>query len=319
MKISDYRIEPADYKVDFDDLRFIREEVFIVEQSIPEAIEYDAIDPACYHVIARDNLHQPIGTARISPEGKIGRMAVLAPWRLKGVGKSLLRTLLDYAHRRGLTELTLNAQTSVLGFYQKLGFVAEGNVFIQAHIPHQFMRLRLEPKLVSGRPLPQPRDPSIAITESVTFEDLLIASLSLIKKARKQICIYSPNLEPALYGHAEMVQALKQFAITSSGGTVNIIVQDTLAIRSQPHPLLDLSQRLPSVFIFREPTEMEDLQYNSAFLVNDRGGFLFRKLSFNTAGIWSPNQPAKNRQLFEEFERVWQRSRFCTEFRALDL
>ncbi|MBK8814363.1 MAG: GNAT family N-acetyltransferase [Methylococcaceae bacterium] len=319
MHISDFRVEPADYKADFEDLRLIRKAVFIVEQNIPEDIEFDVIDSNCYHVIARDNHHKPIGTARLSPDRKIGRMAVLENWRGKGVGKALITAILDKARKLGFIEVTLHAQTAVLNFYQKLGFTEEGKLFFEADIAHQLMRMPLVPAIPSRRPAPKPIEASIEITEVSTLQDILMASISLIQKSRKQICIYTPDLEPALYGHKDMVEALKQFAIGSEGGTVMTIVQDTIAVRNQPHPLLELAQRLPSIFLFRTPIEAEDMQYPSAFLINDREGYLFRQQGNKMLGVWSPTQPAKNRQLSDEFERVWQRSRPCSEFRALGL
>lgn len=84
MNISNFRVEPADYKVDFDDLRAVRETVFVIEQNIPEDIEFDSLDSSCFHFIARDDQHQAIGTSRLSPDRKIGRMAVLGTWRKKG-------------------------------------------------------------------------------------------------------------------------------------------------------------------------------------------------------------------------------------------
>ncbi|WP_411728151.1 GNAT family N-acetyltransferase [Methyloglobulus sp.] len=319
MNISDFRVEPADYQVDFDELRTLREAVFIVEQNIPKEVEFDTVDPDCYHLIARDNQHQAIGTGRLTPDHKIGRMAVLETCRGKGVGEALLLALIDKALKLGWTELMLNAQTTVSGFYGKYGFVKEGDVFMEANISHQIMRLCLEPVSKSSRPVPKPQDSLVEISETKTLEGTLSAILQLIGKARRQICIYSPDLEHVLYGRAEIVEALKQFAINSSGGNVLIIVQDTLAVRSQPHPLLDLAQRLPSAFLFRTPVEADDLQYPSAYIINDRDGYLFRQQSSHYRGVWSPTLPARNRQLAEEFERVWQRCRPCTELRALGL
>ncbi len=319
MIISDFRVEPADYKADFDDLRAVREAVFVIEQNIPQEIEFDNNDPSCYHFIARDNHHNAIGTARLSSDCKIGRMAVLENWRGKGVGKALLVALLDKARKLDFTEVKLNAQISVLDFYQKFGFVKEGQPFMEANIAHQLMRLPLEPIAKSGRPTPKTGDTLVDITKINTLEDTLMAPLNLITKARKQICIYTPDLEPTLYGHKEVVDALKQFAIGSGGGTIMIIVQDTIAVRNQPHPLMDLAQRLPSIFLFRTPIEAEDMDYPSAYLINDREGYCFRQQSNNLLGVWSPTLPARNKQLSEEFERVWQRSRPCTEFRPLGI
>jgi len=96
-------------------------------------------------------------------------------------------------------------------------------------------------------------------------------------------------------------------------------VQDTTTVIGQAHPLIELAQRLPSSFQFRTPIEPEDLQYSSAFIFNDRGGYLFRLFGDRYAGVWSPALPSRNRQLAEEFDRFWQRCEPCTAFRALNI
>lgn len=319
MNISDFRVEPANYQADFDDLRAVRVAVFINEQNIPEEVEFDSIDSDCHHFVARDNQHQAIGTVRLTTDGKIGRMAVLQTWRGQGVGAALLLNLIAKARKLGLAEVSLNAQSSVLGFYERFDFIKEGEVFNEANIPHLLMRLQVEPISKSSRPAPKPRDALVEITEFQNLVDTVSATVELIGKARRQICIYSPDLEHILYGQVDVIEALKQFAIDSQGGNILIIVQDTLAARSQPHPLIDLAQRLPSALLLRSPIEVDDLQYPSAYLVNDRDGYLFRQQSNQYRGVWSPTMSSRNRQLVEEFERVWQRCRPCTEFRALGL
>lgn len=321
MAIANFRVEPADYKADFEDLRTIWESVFVSEQTSPEGIEFEPGDPSCYHAIARDDQHKAIGTGRLSPDRKIGPMAVLENWRGKGVGKAILGALLHKARLLGFPDVTLGTQSAALGFFEKFGFSKEGDVSTDTNSDRHLIRLRLqlEPMSKAGRPAPKPGEPLVEISETNTLQGLILASRCLIDKARKEIYIYTPNLEPTLYGNQELVEALKQFAIGSGGGNIMIIVQEPLAARSQPHPLLDLAQRLPSIFLFRTPVEAEDLQYPSAYLVNDRDGYLFRQQGHMPLGVWSPTLPARNRQLSEEFERVWQRSRPCTEFRALGL
>jgi hypothetical protein len=164
-----------------------------------------------------------------------------------------------------------------------------------------------------------PLKPSVKAVELNSFEAYLAATAELIKQARRQICIYSRDLEHELYGHSEIIEALKQFAINSRDGCAQIIVQDPLAVRSRPHPLLNLAQRLPSSFLFRTPVEPEDLQYPSTFLTNDREGYIFRLLGDHYEANWSTTLPARTRQLSEAFERMWQRSQSCTEFRMLGL
>ena len=66
-------------------------------------------------------------------------MAVLKDWRGRGVGRALLHTLLDLARTQGLTRVTLSSQTHALGFYERAGFRAIGEPFMDAGIPHRKM------------------------------------------------------------------------------------------------------------------------------------------------------------------------------------
>ncbi len=319
MIIADFRVEPADFVADFDDLRSIREAVFVVEQQIPQSIEFDTIDPSCHHFIARDANHNPIGTARLSPDQKIGRMAVLPDWRNKGVGKALLITAIDKARKLGWTEVSLNAQVAATGFYEKAGFVKQGQLFNEANIPHQLMFLAITPIKVAARPAPKPRQASTPAIRVSSLDAITPPVIDLINTASRQICIYTLDLDYDLYGQSGVIAALKEFAISTRGGSVLIIIHDVLAITSQAHPIFELAHRLPSTFLLRTPVEVEDLKYSSAFMANDRGGYLFRLLNNRYQADWSPNLPARNRQLVDEFDRVWQRSRPCTEFRALGI
>lgn len=124
-------------------LSAVRREVFVAEQGVPEALEIDGRDPQCLHAAAfvGDDV---IGTGRLLPDGRIGRMAVLGPWRGRGVGAALLAALVEAARRRGDTIVRLDAQVDAVGFYDRLGFVAEGDPFVEAGIVHQRMARRLD-------------------------------------------------------------------------------------------------------------------------------------------------------------------------------
>ena len=124
-----------------EQLKQVREQVFVVEQKVPLDLEWDGRDPEAVHLLARDRQGRPIGTARLLPGGQIGRMAVLPGWRRKGVGRALLLGLLRQAAQETNCKPFLNAQTSALSFYQRLGFRPEGEVFMEAGIPHQRMVL----------------------------------------------------------------------------------------------------------------------------------------------------------------------------------
>jgi predicted GNAT family N-acyltransferase len=120
-------------------LRQVRQQVFIEEQLVPEALEWDGTDDAALHLLALDEAGRPIGTARLLPSGQIGRMAVLRPWRRRGVGSALLRRLLDEAAQGSWPKLFLNAQLTALPFYTRHGFSSEGEIFEEAGIPHRRM------------------------------------------------------------------------------------------------------------------------------------------------------------------------------------
>lgn len=124
-------------------LRAVRETVFMREQGVMADLEWDGLDEASRHVLALNARGDAIGCGRITPDAHIGRMAVLKEWRGRKVGTALLQALLDEAHRLGYAEVDLGAQVQALPFYRRFGFVAEGEVFMDADMPHRKMRLRL--------------------------------------------------------------------------------------------------------------------------------------------------------------------------------
>jgi predicted GNAT family N-acyltransferase len=117
----------------------VREAVFVVEQGVPPEIELDEWDPQCDHALAIEPGGQTVGTGRLLPDGHIGRMAVLGDWRGRGVGGAILAALVARAAARGMRRLVLNAQTHAVPFYARYGFVAFGDEFMEADIPHVAM------------------------------------------------------------------------------------------------------------------------------------------------------------------------------------
>src|SRR3546814_718313 len=104
------------------DARPIRHEVFVLEQQVPLELEWDEMDALSLHIVAYDENHQAIGTARLLPDGHIGRMAVRQPLRGQGIGSVLLQTLLKVAQQRGDLAVLLHAQLHAENFYQRHGF-----------------------------------------------------------------------------------------------------------------------------------------------------------------------------------------------------
>ena len=138
-----FAVRLADWRTDEAKLRSVRYAVFCVEQSVPEAIEWDGIDTRCVHVLAEDGDGRAIGCGRLLPDGHIGRMAVRAQWRGERVGSALLERLIALARDRGDPKVMLNAQTHAMPFYARYGFAAVGDAFEEAGIPHQPMEAQL--------------------------------------------------------------------------------------------------------------------------------------------------------------------------------
>lgn len=140
---ADFTVRVVDWSEAAEGLRSVRRAVFIDEQGIPEDLEWDEFDAVYSHAIAEDASGAPVGCGRLLPDGHVGRMAVLAAWRGRGVGAALLRELVDLARARGLPRAILSSQTHATPFYARHGFVADGDEYLEAGIPHQTMTLVL--------------------------------------------------------------------------------------------------------------------------------------------------------------------------------
>ena len=118
----------------------VRQKVFVCEQRIAPDIEIDGKDPDCYHVLATSPSGQPIGVGRMTATGKIGRIAVLMPYRGGGLGSLILNKLIEIANNEKMTNVHLNAQIQALRFYEQHRFIPKGPVFMEAGIPHRSMQ-----------------------------------------------------------------------------------------------------------------------------------------------------------------------------------
>jgi predicted GNAT family N-acyltransferase len=117
----------------------IRFAIFMHEKHV-EGIELDALDRDCLHAVAYDDGGSAIGTARLMPDGQIGRMAVVKDWRRRGVGGELLDALIAEARKRGLSEVRLSAPLQALEFYRSQGFIPDGKILEVDGVLQQAMR-----------------------------------------------------------------------------------------------------------------------------------------------------------------------------------
>ena len=124
----------------------IRFKVFVEEQGVPRDIELDERDPDCVHALAYEH-EKVVGTGRLLPREEnalavahVGRMAVLAECRGRGIGSRILESLIDKARERGEKQVALSAQVHALEFYKSHGFQPMGEIYEEAGIPHRKMR-----------------------------------------------------------------------------------------------------------------------------------------------------------------------------------
>jgi predicted GNAT family N-acyltransferase len=130
-------VRDADFTTDFASLRFVRATVFIAEQRVPADIEFDDRDPLCRHVLALEGL-APVGTGRLDIDygGKVGRVAVIASRRRGGVGTAIMERLHAIAREHDLPKLWCHAQLTAVPFYERLGYLRSGPIFVEAGIDH---------------------------------------------------------------------------------------------------------------------------------------------------------------------------------------
>jgi len=114
-----------------------------------------------------------------------------------------------------------------------------------------------------------------------------------------------------------IVEAIKRVALSGRRARVRILVQEPRKPLADGHRLLALAQRLPSLIELRTPNDEHDRQYASAFLINDRRGYLFRTLASRHEGEGSTYAPGRHAQLREYFDQVWERSVPSEELRQL--
>lgn len=120
----------------------LRRVVFINEQNVSVEEEIDEHDNTAIHLLVQDD-SGPLGTARIVVDGeiaKIGRVCVLQTARGRGLGVGLIQKALQIAtDLDGVTQAKLGAQVHAIGFYEALGFVVIGPVYLDAGIEHRDM------------------------------------------------------------------------------------------------------------------------------------------------------------------------------------
>ena len=218
---NDFTVATADWSNEEDQnaCRTVREQVYILEQKVREEDEWDEFDEPSRHVVARDTQGNPIGTGRLTPNMMIGRMAVLREWRGREVGAMLLGTLLEQARALHYPTIELHAQTQAVRFYERFGFERYGDEFVECEIAHVHMRMELEPLEPPERAGPPPR-PEVRIVPIESRDEALAETLTLVAAAKREVYIYTRDLDPLLFDNEAALDALKRVAVRGRGASI---------------------------------------------------------------------------------------------------
>lgn len=320
---GDFLLEMATWDADQAALERIRRQVFIEEQGFTDEQEWDNEEHASLHVLATTMNGDPIGTARLTPKGQLGRLAVLAPWRGTGVGQALVTMLLDVARGRGDKRVFLGAQKTATKFYEQLGFIVGEGGYMDGGIKHLWMEQALEPAALTQGPRLEvgervSADLQADSTELESIEDLTACYAQMIASARRTVDFYTRDLEPRALDRGRIMHELTALATSGRGRRIRFLVEDTSLALDRSHRLIDLSQRLSTAITIRVPSKMHR-GYVGAYAVVDGRHVVYREQATVIHGRWMPDRPRKARQLLSHFDEVWEHASPDPHFRYLGL
>ena len=302
---SDYSVRELDWHTEGERVVPLRNAVFSDEQQVKPEIQWDGRDEESRHVVIEDG-DRPIAYGRLLPDGRIGRMAVAADYRGRGLGRQILDKLVSLAREAGMDAVYLHAQAQAAEFYRKAGFQPEGEPFDEAGIPHLAMQLpllSLSPGFLTGINYPHP------------FDNLAV---ELVASASRHICILSPALDHDVFDRRELSEALAALARRGRESLVRILVSDARPIVQRGHRLLQLARRLPSSVRLQKLAEHPDWK-GETIVIRDRDGVLYKPGDADHEGFYEPDSRASAQKHADLFEELWRHSAPDVEFRSFSL
>lgn len=141
-------------------------------------------------------------------------------------------------------------------------------------------------------------------------------ALEIAQLARRQLSIFSRDLEPQVYDTPEFLAAVKNLALSGSKASVRILLIDATRATRDGHRLVGLARRLSSFVEIRKP-HRDYLDLAEAFMIADEQGLLYRTLATRWEGIVDPHDPMQAREKLKLFDDIWQRSHSDPETRQL--
>ncbi len=149
-------------------------------------------------------------------------------------------------------------------------------------------------------------------------EDSRAAAALLANMARRQIDLFTADLEPAVYDQEAFVDALSRLAISHPRARIRILAKDFERTVKEGHRLVEAARRLSSYVEIRRVHE-DYRDNNETFLLVDDYGLLHRRHAPRYEGVFSCKAPLEVRRLRATFDEIWERSEPDSDLRRLHL
>lgn len=306
-------------------LRTIRQAVFIDEQNIDPDLEWDADDHRAVHFLLT---HHDVaaGTARLLPDGHIGRVAILGQFRGLGLGQVLMREVMVQAGTLGHRRLLLSAQTYALDFYRRLGYRTEGAEYLEAGIPHQAMVWEIDPdelppiefsspgRFAIHNPAEEPRQrfadelpyrlgegrDAIECSDS----EAQLHACHMARQVRRRLVVYAADQAAWLFNHRDFIDSCEQLIATRPKAQIRILLQDVPQGFCLGHSLVKLAQRFPSACEIRRI--LPDLPREpQVYVLADDDGILMLPQRLKRTGFVRYESPDQVRRWAAHFQELW--------------
>ncbi|HTN33323.1 MAG TPA: GNAT family N-acetyltransferase [Marinobacter sp.] len=306
-------------------IREIRQRVFIDEQHVPPALEWDDTDEIADHYLAVLPGNTPVGVARLfttlDETAHIGRMAILPEFRGRGIGVALLRHLIREAAGSSYSELRLSAQKHAISFYQQSGFHVCSDFYDDAGIPHADMRC-LAPSLLPDA-LGKIAQPMILGQDSESWQfnseaDLNSLTDSIADQAQQRIWLYDRHLDHNLYSRFRFRELVSALARRHPLSEVRLLIHDDKPLIKRRHEIVELMRRMPSRIELRLVNDDYPAE-SQPFLLVDREGVVFRHSFEKPEGFAGFSHSRRVTLLSERYQRMWDSGRNSLEVRELPI
>ncbi len=295
-----FSIRLANWSTEAKTLTELRHIVFVEEQNVPielELDEYDGNETTQHFIGELDGT--PIATGRLIHTGQLGRICILKKYRRQGYGIALIKYIVRWAlSQPGLPNLSLNAQTAALPLYEQCHFTSDGETFLDANLPHQRMFFQHGNRSALTALFD---NNVIRLNDAQQFAHHL---RHIFGCGKRSACILTTALDPKIFSH-EVADKISQMARSHRGVNIKILIQDTSALGSHHHPIVNLAQRLPSAITLHKLHEAP-YTISEGYTVVDQQLMVYFNDEKNLEGFATYRAGPESKTRLEEFTTLWE-------------